>query len=349
MSKDIYKSDYDFNLPHELIAQHPLKGRTDSLLMHVDGNDFNIKKFTSISTEVSKNDCLIVNETKVIKSRLLLTKQTGGDVEIFILQIKSKYIGQCLTRGLNKNKKNQKLYAQQFPIEIQILRDLGTEVLLKFNQPLQKLLESIGHVPLPPYLKRHDNHNDKTRYQTIFANNDKENSVAAPTASLHFDEKLFSKICSLSNVFKIDLSIGLGTFKPLPNGPIQSNAELHDELFYISEDVARELSKAKKSGKRMIAIGTTVLRALESAWDNNNSALSHGPQSTKLFIKDGYKFQFVDSLITNFHLPQSSLLMLVSAFGGKGNIREAYNFAIKNKMRFFSYGDAMYIKKCLSK
>ena len=113
--------------------------------------------------------------------------------------------------------------------------------------------------------------------------------------------------------------------------------------------MARELSKAKKSGKRMIAIGTTVLRALESAWDNNNSALSHGPQSTKLFIKDGYKFQFVDSLITNFHLPQSSLLMLVSAFGGKGNIREAYNFAIKNKMRFFSYGDAMYIKKCLSK
>ena len=120
MSKDIYKSDYDFNLPHELIAQHPLKGRTDSLLMHVDGNDFNIKKFTSISTEVSKNDCLIVNETKVIKSRLLLTKQTGGDVEIFILQIKSKYIGQCLTRGLNKNKKNQKLCAQQFPIEIKI-------------------------------------------------------------------------------------------------------------------------------------------------------------------------------------------------------------------------------------
>ena len=349
MSKDIYKSDYDFDLPSELIAQHPLEGRTDSLLMHVDGNDFNIKKFSSIATEVSKKDCIIVNETKVFKSRLLLTKQTGGDVEIFILKIESKYIGQCLTRGLNRNKKTQKLYAKQFPIEIQILEDLGTEVLLKFNQSLQKLLESIGHVPLPPYLKRPDNHNDETRYQTIFANNDKENSVAAPTASLHFDKKLFLKLCSISNVFKIDLSIGLGTFKPLPDGPIQSNAELHNEVFNISEDVAIELSQAKKSGMRIIAIGTTVLRALESAWDKNTGALCHGPQSTKLFIKDGYKFQFVDSLVTNFHLPQSSLLMLVSVFGGKENIREAYNFAIKNKMRFFSYGDAMYIKKCLSK
>jgi len=345
MPKDIYKSEYDYAVPEELIAKFPPKNRVDSKLLSYSGNKFNIDPFKVISKFFHKDDLIVFNETKVFKARLLLTKESGGKVEIFINKIRNKFEAICLTKGLNLKKKKQLLKAENFPLKIHILHNDNSLVHIKFNQNIEALCESIGHVPIPPYLNRPDQEDDKDRYQTVFANHKFIESAAAPTASLHFDDELFNSISKNFNTCKISLAVGLGTFKPLSDDPITESTTLHDEDFFISDEAAQLINKQIKNNKRIIAIGTTTLRALEAAWCNKDKIVTSGKSTTNIFIKEGYKFNVVNTLVTNFHLPQSSLLMLVSAFSGKEFILSAYQYAIDKQLRFFSYGDAMIIER----
>ena len=345
MQNDIYKIDYDYELPEELIAKFPPANRTDSQLLISANGNFHIHKFAKLIDLIDSDDILVLNETKVNPSRLRLTKNTGGKVEILVLEIKNKFTAVCLSKGLNKKIKEQQLFSSQFPLKITVLKDLGDTVEIKFAQDIQHLCNSIGEMPIPPYLNRDSDVIDNDRYQTVFANEKFQDSAAAPTASLHLDETLLSKISEKIKVCKLNLSVGLGTFKPLGDTPINDSSKLHSEKFYIPKETASCINEGIAAGKRIIALGTTTLRALEAAWNDDRKVLKHGHMSTDLFIFEGFKFNVVNSLITNFHLPQSSLLMLVSAFAGKKLIFDAYQYAIENKMRFFSYGDAMIIER----
>ena len=345
MQEDIYKSDYDYNLPEDLIAKYPPSLRTDSKLLALKKNECLIYKFSEIIDLLDPSDILVLNETKVNPARLKLTKNTGGKIEILILESLNKFSAKCLTRGLNKKLKKQTIFAPNFPINIIIKKDYGDTVEIEFDQSINHLCEAIGNMPIPPYLNRPSEDIDKERYQSVFANKNFQNSVAAPTASLHFDENLLENISKRIHICKLNLNVGLGTFKPLSNDPINSSTKLHLEKFHIPEQTADCINQGIKDGRRIIALGTTTLRALEAAWCNNKNLLRSGNMATDIFIFEGFKFNVVNTLITNFHLPQSSLLMLVSAFGGKDKILNAYQYAIKHKLRFFSYGDAMIIER----
>ena len=344
MQKDIYKSDYDYEIPDELIARYPLKNRTDSKLLSCN-KSFNIHDFSSIPSLLKKDDLIVFNETKVFKARLILHKESGSTAEIFVNKIISKYEAECLTKGLNLKKKVQILKTGTFPIKIDIYKKQNNSVLIKFNQEIKNLCESIGKIPIPPYLNREEEEIDKKRYQTVFAKESKNESAAAPTASLHFDDNLYEKIKTDFDTCVINLSVGLGTFKPLSDEPINNLSKLHEENFYISKNTSEIINDHIKNKKRVVAIGTTTLRALEAAWDSDSQSILHGNQSTDIFIKEGFRFNVVNTLVTNFHLPQSSLLILVSAFAGKELIFSAYKYAIEKKLRFFSYGDAMIIER----
>jgi S-adenosylmethionine:tRNA ribosyltransferase-isomerase len=345
MPKDIYKSEYDYAIPEELIAKFPPKNRVDSKLLSYTEKKFNIDPFKVIPKFFQKDDLIVFNETKVFRARLLLTKESGGKVEILINKIRNKFEAICLTKGLNLKKKKQLLKTEKFPLKIVILNNENSLVHIKFNQNIDALCESIGHVPIPPYLNRADQEDDKDRYQTVFANHKFIESAAAPTASLHFDEELFNSIRKSFNTCKISLAVGLGTFKPLPEEPITESSTLHDEDFFISDEAAQLINKQIQNSKRIVSIGTTTLRALEAAWCKKQNMVKAGKNTTNIFIKEGYEFNVVNSLVTNFHLPQSSLLMLVSAFSGKEFMLSAYKHAIEKKLRFFSYGDAMIIER----
>ena len=344
MQKDIYKSDYDYEIPDELIARYPLKNRTDSKLLSCN-KSFNIHDFSSIPSLLKKDDLIVFNETKVFKARLILHKESGSTAEIFVNKIISKYEAECLTKGLNLKKKVQILKTGTFPIKIDIYKKQNNSVLIKFNQEIKNLCESIGKIPIPPYLNREEEEIDKKRYQTVFAKESKNESAAAPTASLHFDDNLYEKIKTDFDTCVINLSVGLGTFKPLSDEPINNLSKLHEENFQISKNTSEIINDHIKNKKRVVAIGTTTLRALESAWDSDSQSILYGNQSTDIFIKEGFRFNVVNTLVTNFHLPQSSLLILVSAFAGKELIFSAYKYAIEKKLRFFSYGDAMIIER----
>ena len=346
MNQDIYKSDYDYEIPEKLIARYPPKNRTDSKLLLCKDQNFSIENFSSISNFFKKDDLIVFNETKVFKARLRLQKESGGQTEIFINRILSKFEAECLTKGLNLKKKSQVLKTDTFPLKISIVKEKDGLVLIKFSQNVEHLCSTYGKVPIPPYLKRDDDEFDNVRYQSVFANDVFKESAAAPTASLHFDNDLYEKITNEFSTCKINLAVGLGTFKPLSNDAINDSSKLHEENFFISDESAKKINSQLKDNKRIIAIGTTTLRALESSWNNETNSVSPGKQTTTIFIKEGFKFNVANALLTNFHLPQSSLLMLVCAFAGKELIFSAYEFAIKNNLRFFSYGDAMIIERC---
>ena len=346
MNQDIYKSDYDYEIPEKLIARYPPKNRTDSKLLLCKDQNFSIENFSTISNFFQKDDLIVFNETKVFKARLILQKDSGGKTEIFINRIFSKFEAECLTKGLNLKKKSQVLKTDTFPLQISILNEKDGLVIIKFSQNVEHLCSIYGKVPIPPYLKRDDDESDNVRYQTVFANDVFKESAAAPTASLHFDNELYEKITNEFYTCKINLAVGLGTFKPLSDDAINDSSKLHEENFFISDESAKKINAQLKNNKRIIAIGTTTLRAIESSWNNETNSVSSGSQVTTIFIKKGFKFNVANALLTNFHLPQSSLLMLVSAFAGKELIFSAYEFAIKNKLRFFSYGDAMIIERC---
>ena len=346
VNQDIYKSDYDYEIPEKLVARYPTKNRTDSKLLLCKDQNFSIENFSTISNFFEKDDLIVFNETKVFKARLILQKDSGGKTEIFINRIFSKFEAECLTKGLNLKKKSQVLKTDTFPLQISILNEKDGLVIIKFSQNVEHLCSIYGKVPIPPYLKRDDDESDNVRYQTVFANDVFKESAAAPTASLHFDNELYEKITNEFYTCKINLAVGLGTFKPLSDDAINDSSKLHEENFFISDESAKKINAQLKNNKRIIAIGTTTLRAIESSWNNETNSVSSGNQATTIFIKKGFKFNVANALLTNFHLPQSSLLMMVCAFAGKEFIFSAYDFAIKNNLRFFSYGDAMIIERC---
>tara|TARA_B100000963_G_scaffold51436_1_gene39575 strand:+ start:1716 stop:2759 length:1044 start_codon:yes stop_codon:yes gene_type:complete len=342
------KTDFHYELPSDLVAQYPSQQRTESKTLILD-NQLTIIDFNDTLKHFAEYDLVVLNETKVRPARLSLQKDSGGDVEILILKKTTKYRANCLARGLNRKKTNQTLYAPKFPVKIKIISNASKNIEIEFNQDIDQLCKEIGHMPIPPYLGREAEELDVERYQTVFANDKRLGSAAAPTASLHMDDAFLKKVEQETQVCKLNLNVGYGTFEPLADGLIDSATKLHEEDYYISANSADLINNTLENKGKVLSVGTTTLRALESAFDQKSHKVISGHQSTDIFISPGYRFKVVDGLVTNFHLPESSLLMLVAAFAGKDNIMKAYKHAVQEKMRFFSYGDAMIIKQCLSK
>ena len=342
------KTDFNYELPSELVAQYPAQQRTESKTLILD-DKHSILDFKDTLKHFAEYDLVVLNDTKVRPARLLLQKDSGGDVEILVLKKITKYRASCLAKGLNRKKTNQTLYAPNFPVKIKIMSNGGKDIEIEFDQDIDHLCKEIGQMPIPPYLGRQAEKIDIERYQTVFANEEHLGSAAAPTASLHIDDAFLKKIEEATQVCKINLNVGYGTFEPLADGLIDSATKLHEEDYYISANSADLINKTLENKGKVLSVGTTTLRALESAFDQKSHKVISGHHSTDIFISPGYRFKVVDGLVTNFHLPESSLLMLVAAFAGKDNIMKAYKYAVQEKMRFFSYGDAMIIKQCLSK
>jgi S-adenosylmethionine:tRNA ribosyltransferase-isomerase len=335
--------NFNYELPDRLIAQYPPKNRGDSNLLVANPFSQKLKdlSFQSFTSLIKPNDLLVFNNTKVIKARLFGKKETGGKIEILIEQVIGDQKALAMIKSSKKINMNFNIiFTDNY--KIQILERREHLFLIQLNQgSFDDLMESAGHVPLPPYIKRSDNINDISRYQTVFAEN--KGAVAAPTAGLHFSEadfKLFKQ--NNINYTFLTLHVGSGTFKPIQATDIEQHI-MHSEQFEITNETKAKIELTKKNGGRIIAIGTTVLRALESAFFENEIKTGH--QKTNIFIKPGYKFKLVDSLFTNFHLPKSTLLMLVSAFAGYEFTKKMYSHAIEKKYRFFSYGDAMFIEQ----
>lgn len=332
-------SKFDFNLPDDLIAQYPAQKRDESRLLYLkrDANTMADLRFKEIVELLSVDDFLVVNNTKVLKARLYGRKETGKKVEVLLTEEIDKRTFKGMIKG--KVKKGDSIIVEGSLITVKELID---EIrILEFDSDPYELMEKFGHIPLPPYIRRLDTKEDHSRYQTIYSKN--EGSVAAPTAGLHFTTELLEKIKKKGvEVIEITLNIGIGTFKPVKVDYIEDH-RMHSEKYFISENARNRINELKNKGKKLVAVGTTTVRALESIANEDGHIEKSGAFSTDLFITPGYKFKVIDKLITNFHLPKSTLLMLVSAFAGYEFTMKAYNHAINNGYRFFSYGDAMFI------
>jgi S-adenosylmethionine:tRNA ribosyltransferase-isomerase len=337
-------SDFTFDLPHELIAQVPSDKRgKDKLLVleRISGKYFD-KSIDDFVDEIESDSILVINNSKVRKARVYATSETGGKVEFLFLEEKEDYSWNCMVTKSKKQKVGKKYYFEG-GLEATIIDTLADSTkIVKFNNRVtEDWFNQFGHVPLPPYIKREDSFSDETRYQTVYAKN--EGSVAAPTAGLHFTDDILEKIKAKGvEIVEVTLHVGMGTFMPVRSENLDDH-DMHYERYSISEEVAQIINNAKKNKKKIVATGTTSVRTLESAVDENG-LLKSGLGRTNLFIKPGYQFKIVDQLLTNFHTPESTLLVLVSAFASKDNIFKAYNHAVEKKYRFFSYGDAMFIK-----
>jgi len=336
----MYKlSDYDYNLPKELIAKYPVEPRDSCRLMVLDRKKRTIehKIFRDIVDYLKKGDVLILNDTKVIPARLIGRKDTGATIEVLLLQPINENIWEALGKNLKRWKVGQKIkVADDFYIELLEKGEEGKIKVKLIGNDIKKLIEKYGNIPLPPYMERNPEEKDKELYQTIFAK--KEGAVASPTAGLHFTDELLKKLQDKGVIIKyITLHVGIGTFRPIKTENIKEH-KIHEEYYFIPEDTKLEIEKAKEENRRVIAVGTTAVRTLETFARNN---LTEG--YSNLYIYPPFEFKIVDALITNFHLPKSTLLLLVSAFADRDFILKAYNIAVKEKYRFFSYGDAMLI------
>ncbi|MCX6795424.1 MAG: tRNA preQ1(34) S-adenosylmethionine ribosyltransferase-isomerase QueA [Candidatus Falkowbacteria bacterium] len=349
--KEYQLSDFDYNLPSELIAQEAISPRDHSRLLVLDSANGKIahQHFFDLPKLLRSGDVLVLNDSKVFPARLLGKKKvTGGGVEVFLHQKKSEDIWECLIGG--KVKPGMEIeFSSDFFATILISQENIWQV--KFNLSGDNLMKEIfrlGITPLPPYIKStHDEEYERARYQTVYANNNKLGSVAAPTAGLHFTPELLKEITSKGvEVVTVTLHVGLGTFLPVKIENLADH-KMHSEYAEISLPVIKKIIAAKKSGQRIIAVGTTACRTLESFSQDFDYQAKDEPRSfgrfTDIFIRPGYQFKIIDGLITNFHLPKSTLLMLISAFAGKEKIDLAYQEAINQRYRFFSYGDAMII------
>ncbi len=341
------KSDFNYFLPESLIAQRPLAERDSSRMLLVDCTKdlLQDKYFTDFVDLLDADDLLVFNNTKVIAARIFGRKQTGGKVEILIERITDDSHAIAHVRASKSPKPNTVIQLDgKFYCMVLARKDDLFELEFNNNATIHEVLQQIGHIPLPPYIEREDNKADRERYQTVFA--EYPGAVAAPTAGLHFSQKILDKIKEkgIQSVF-VTLHVGSGTFQPVRVENLDEHL-MHKEYFEVSEDVVLAVEKTRARGGRVIAIGTTSVRALESA--SVTGSLKAGMGDTDLFITPGYQFKSVDAMLTNFHLPESTLLMLVSAFSGYDRIMKAYQHAVKNEYRFFSYGDAMFITKACS-
>ena len=335
--------EFDYNLPEELIAQVPIAKRDESRLMvlHRESKKVEHKTFKDIIDYLRPGDCLVRNNTKVIPARLYGKKETGANVEFVLLNQIEGDIWESIVRPGNKLKPGTKVEFGDGLLKATILdiMDGGTrKVEFEYEGIFNEILDEIGLMPLPPYI--HESLKEKDRYQTVYAKYD--GSAAAPTAGLHFTPELLKRIEEKGvKIANVTLHVGIGTFRPVKE-EIVENHEMHSEHFYIKQEDVEKINNAKKNGNRVIAVGTTSCRVLESIADDEGG-VKETEGDTKIFIYPGYKFKCLDGLITNFHLPQSTLLMLVSALAGKDYIMNAYEEAVKEKYRFFSFGDAMLI------
>lgn len=337
-------ADFYYDLPEELIAQDPLLDRSSSRLMHLDKTTGEIQHtdFKHIVKYLKPGDCLVINDTRVIPARLYGSKiGTDAGIEILLLKRKENNIWETLVKPGKKAKPGTKIsFGDGLLIGevLDIVEEGNRLIQFTYDGIFEEILDQLGEMPLPPYITH--KLQDKERYQTVYAKN--EGSAAAPTAGLHFTKELLQQIQDMGvNIAHVTLHVGLGTFRPVKVDDVE-NHHMHSEFYVVEEDQAKLINDTKKNGGRVISVGTTSCRTLESATDENG-ILQAKSGWTEIFIYPGYKFKMIDALITNFHLPESTLLMLVSALAGKEHIMKAYEEAVKERYRFFSFGDAMLI------
>lgn len=346
---------FDYHLPPELIAQFPAKRRDDSRLMVLDRTtgELEIRPFKSIVNYLHKGDALVINNTRVFKARLIGTRKTGGKVEVFLVKAlpanttggkKGLRPWEGMVHPSGRVKEREEiLFGKNYKLKLEKRLDSGRWLVSFLSKGVERaIIGKYGHTPLPPYIGRADVARDATRYQTVFARKDKAQAVAAPTAGLHFTKDLLRKIRAKGvKIVEITLDVGPGTFMPVKSHDIEEH-KIEPEFASLSVRAAATLNKVRKEGGKVFAVGTTSVRTLESAAINSGT-INPFTNEIDLYIKPGHEFRVVDSLLTNFHLPRSSLLILISALAGRERIIKVYEEAIKNNMRFYSYGDAMLI------
>jgi len=333
-------SDFNYHLPEELIANYPLEKRSLSRLL-VFNNDISHMKFMDIINFFNEGDLLVINNTSVIPARIFGQKESGGAIEVMLERIMENNQALVQIRSGRSPKIGSFLNLDSY--KAQCIDRKDNFFIIQFDNSPLDIFNKIGHIPLPPYIKRKDEGLDKERYATVYEDKELQESVAAPTAGLHFDNELLNSLKKAGvKIANINLSVGAGTFQPVKVDNIKDH-DIHEEYLEVTNDVMRLVSETKSAGNKVFAVGTTATRALETAFIHGDKNGYKG--YTKLFIYPGYKFKAVDNLITNFHLPQSSLLMLVSAFVGYDNMKHIYKTAVDKKYRFLSYGDAMLLEK----
>lgn len=338
------KSDFNFDLPEELIAQTPLEKRDNSRLLHLGklngeiehGHFFDIKKY------LKPGDCLVLNDSRVLPARLVGARPTGGSVELVLLKDVGGGCWECLSRPGRKTKPGQEIIFGdgELTATVESVVEGGNRIIkFHYSGVFLEVLERLGKMPLPPYIK--EELQDSERYQTVYSR--ELGSAAAPTAGLHFTKELLKEIEDMGvKICYVTLHVGLGTFRPVKEEEIE-NHDMHSEFCMVPEETSQIVSETKQAGGRVVAVGTTSCRTLES-FSNTDGTLPASSGWTNIFIYPGYKFKCVDALITNFHLPESTLIMLVSALAGRDNIMNAYKIAVEERYRFFSFGDAMMIE-----
>ncbi|MCK5817958.1 MAG: tRNA preQ1(34) S-adenosylmethionine ribosyltransferase-isomerase QueA [Psychromonas sp.] len=340
-------SDFSFHLPESLIARYPIPDRSASRLLYLNGDSGKLThlNFKHIIDLIDKNDLLVLNDTRVIPARLFGYKATGGKIEVLVERVLDDKSFLAHIRSSKSPKPGCKLHLENSVDAVMVARQGSLFVIhIDDKRTVLEVLEDIGHMPLPPYIDRPDDDSDKERYQTVY--NKHPGAVAAPTAGLHFDEPLLSSLKAKGVDFAfVTLHVGAGTFQAVKVNNIHDH-HMHSELTQVNREVIDKINATKARGGRVIAVGTTSVRSIESmakASKNKDNTLCPYFEETDIFIYPGYQFELIDAMITNFHLSRSTLLMLVSAFSGKENIDTAYQIAIQEKYRFFSYGDAMFL------
>ena len=338
--------DFDYYLPEELIAQTPLEKRDSSRLLVLDRKTGEIehKHFTDIIDYLEEGDTLVLNDTKVLPARLIGEKEdTGAVIEVLLLKNLEENKWECLTKPARRVKKGTIVSFGNGKLKMKCLEEFDEGIRhfeMIYDGIFYEILDELGTMPLPPYI--HEKLEDQSRYQTVYAK--EKGSAAAPTAGLHFTKELLKRIEEKKvNICYVTLHVGLGTFRPVSVENVE-NHEMHSEFYTMSQETADLLNKTRENGKRIIAVGTTSTRTLETIAKETNGKFVEKSGFTKIFIYPGYEFKGIDCLITNFHLPKSTLVMLVSALAGKDNILNAYKVAVEQKYRFFSFGDSMFIK-----
>ncbi|MCO8088789.1 tRNA preQ1(34) S-adenosylmethionine ribosyltransferase-isomerase QueA [Acinetobacter indicus] len=342
-------SDFNFDLPDELIARYPLEQRSASRLLHVNAEgQYQDHQFTDIVNLLEAGDVLVLNDTKVMKARLKGKRATGGAVEVLVERMQDQFIAHCHIKASNSPKAGAELFIGPDEVKVTVQGRHENLFIVEFSQPILEVLDRYGALPIPPYFNREAEAIDTERYQTVFNDPNKLASVAAPTASLHFDAELLAKLEAkgIQKTF-VTLHVGAGTFLPVRTTDIENHI-MHSEWCDVPTATVEMIQQTKARGNKVISVGTTATRAVESAAQAHGGTLAAWTGDTQIFIYPGYKFKVVDRLITNFHLPESTLLMLVSALSSRENIMRAYQHAVAQRYRFFSYGDAMLIDQAHS-